>query len=491
MEGNAGDSLDQSIHRLLDEIGERRKQAAHLAQLVEQSIYQPQSTPRNFYRPYSPPAINKAPPVLVDSSTDASFVDCRSSSASPPASFLEDFTRAFVDSYKHPHASADGLQTDDLQVHRPYRMILPARGRSPSQRSTAYLPAAGRCPVRDILSVHENSGGNSGLALEPLHLEDRLLESMYSESECDLEPNIDRGLELECKPEPKAEHKQESDSEHSGERELRGMSVIDRKARARMWQRVGSNRALAQGTEDHDEAHIKAIVQLAEQTSAIKTQDVGENTLELPGGTLDSISPQPLPRSDLPNKEPAMLTPASADPQHLDCWSESEWERWADYAQQNPTLFGTVDREQMVQRLDWVHEQQTDAWKHGFSDTMLTSGKLRRTYQGLPLDLQAYPDGNVKRTAAVTNTRNRTDCMAKTLYFANGDWSCTLSAKQKEAEDETFYYYSDERVWHEQKGDDALYRYPDGREEHIDAHGTLTVTHPSGDVRVSLGVSQR
>ncbi|PIA18487.1 hypothetical protein COEREDRAFT_79929 [Coemansia reversa NRRL 1564] len=146
----------------------------------------------------------------------------------------------------------------------------------------------------------------------------------------------------------------------------------------------------------------------------------------------------------------------------------------------------------MLQRLEWVHEQQTDVWKHGFSDSMLASGKLRRIYQGITLDLQAYPDGNVKRTAAITDTRyHHTNYIAKTLYFANGDWTCTLSSCQKGINDETFYYYSEERVWHEQKGDNALYKYPDGREERIDAQGTVTVTHPSGDVRVSLGVLQQ
>ncbi|KAI9500791.1 hypothetical protein BX070DRAFT_229879 [Coemansia spiralis] len=118
-------------------------------------------------------------------------------------------------------------------------------------------------------------------------------------------------------------------------------------------------------------------------------------------------------------------------------WTEGEWRQWAEYVTAVPKM-PRLEQDEMAQRLDAVHELQDGAWQHGYRDTVLDNGKLQRTYATQPVVVQAYPDGNVKRTAGGA---------VITLYYANGDWSCTVPGRC------CYYYYSEERVWHEQHDD--------------------------------------
>ncbi|KAJ1826130.1 hypothetical protein LPJ56_002337 [Coemansia sp. RSA 2599] len=164
------------------------------------------------------------------------------------------------------------------------------------------------------------------------------------------------------------------------------------------------------------------------------------------------------------------------------CWSDGEWQRWAAF------VVNVGRSSDMHRRLDWVHEQQPDAWQHGFRDQTLLNGKLRRIYRSHPVELQAYPDGNVKRVASVTHEGQR--CTSTTLYFANGDWQCSVAESMGRVVLVNWYYYCDESIWSRQEPDGCVeYRYADGRVERTDGCGTTTVTYPSGDVVVRLGNS--
>ncbi|KAJ2820915.1 hypothetical protein GGI24_004347, partial [Coemansia furcata] len=132
-------------------------------------------------------------------------------------------------------------------------------------------------------------------------------------------------------------------------------------------------------------------------------------------------------------------------PANLQRWASNEWEQWAAYK---------ASGDCSTEPLEWVHALQPNSWEHGFRDTPCGGGKLLRTYSGLPLTLHSYADGNVKRTATL-----KVDSVATTLFFANGDWSCTVVSN---GPPQSYYYYCDERVWHEQCGDRQLYKYSDG-----------------------------
>ncbi|KAJ2890181.1 hypothetical protein IWW38_004275 [Coemansia aciculifera] len=134
-------------------------------------------------------------------------------------------------------------------------------------------------------------------------------------------------------------------------------------------------------------------------------------------------------------------------------WTPDEWVLWAAYRSG-----GGGDS---TPALDWVHALQPDAWEHGFRDAQ-HGAKLVRTYSHLPLSLHGYADGNVKRTADVTV--DGSPALATTLFFDNGDWSCTLVGAGPPM---SYYYYCDEQVWHEQSAGRNVYRYADGRMERL------------------------
>ncbi|KAJ1734898.1 hypothetical protein LPJ61_000829 [Coemansia biformis] len=449
--GSGGDgALDQSIHRLLGEINQRRKQAAHFAQLVEQSIYHTPSAGRTSGVRWSP-AASDGGFAFSDSIID-DCADERPHSASPPASFLEGFTQNFVDTYQAPSDVASDALAGPPAAGRFDRMVLRAHA-----QTSVHQPAPCALAVSDWCCGLGRADYRSVAS-------DASRTPEVSQSPGPIPASPQLPVLAPDPPQPP-----DPDPRH------RGATVIDRAARLRMWQRMDPG---GEGGRD-DEARIQALVRLAEQIAVIQPTAVS------------SPSP-PSVRQDAPCTQ-QNGGPAASNGEHgavaLPCWAPGEWEQWAARAREHPVGAGRLDSSGMAQRLEWVHEHQP--WLHGFGDALVAGGKLKRTYRDLPLDLQAYPDGNVKRTAAAArHPVDGSSCVATTLYFANGDWSCILSAPSGAGTADAahcYYYYCDEAVWHEQHGGAALYRFPDGREERTDARGTLTVRYPSGDVRVALG----
>ncbi|KAJ2786149.1 hypothetical protein GGI15_001675 [Coemansia interrupta] len=229
------------------------------------------------------------------------------------------------------------------------------------------------------------------------------------------------------------------------------VSKIDRSSREQLWSRFGGGRAR------DDEQRVAALVHMAEQLSL-------------------ADAPPASPGVPQPPRQPADSPAADVAAQ---LWAADEWTQWAAFLGDD-AADGPVDVREMRRRLEWVHERQADAWRHGFRDHVLANGKLRRTYRGLAVVLDAYPDGNVKRVAHVAGDAE----VATTLFFANGDWQCEVDP----GPGPQYYYYSQEQVWCCQKPDGtAENRYADGRVEHVDAAGTSTVTYGSGEVVVQLG----
>ncbi|KAJ2842392.1 hypothetical protein J3B02_005594, partial [Coemansia erecta] len=246
------------------------------------------------------------------------------------------------------------------------------------------------------------------------------------------------------------------------------VSKIDRNARTNLWNRFSDPGV--PGTPE--ERRIIELVRRAELTTTFEPPAAPPPT----SPALPSVSLPAVTQPGLQNHILWLQTPGQQP--LLQCWSEDEWHRWAAFV-------CTADDALMHRRLDWVHEQQTDAWQHGFRDHILPNGKLCRTYRNLPLELHAYPDGNIKRTACVVYAGK--ECSATTLFFSNGDWQCSISGGLGERERLYFYYYCEERVWSRQDANGCVeYRYDDGRVERIDRNGTTTVTHPSGEVVVCL-----
>ncbi|KAJ2804438.1 hypothetical protein H4R21_001644, partial [Coemansia helicoidea] len=223
-----GRLLDQSIHRLLGEINQRREQAARFAQLVEQSIYHTPSARRTQdARRWSAPASDDG--FAFAGSVIDSAADERPQSASPPASFLEGFTQHFVDTYRAPSdATADVLG-------EPYwrRALRDYSDESAISNADLQLPMSAASSPRQPESLPES----------PWQPESA------PESPQPLAPAV----------------------EHPAQTEYRGVAVIDRAARARLWQRVDSS-APPGDAEDRDETRIQAIVQLAERIAALQTQ---------------------------------------------------------------------------------------------------------------------------------------------------------------------------------------------------------------------------
>ncbi|KAJ2480107.1 hypothetical protein IWW56_002657 [Coemansia sp. RSA 2131] len=415
----ANDVYDQSIHKLLEQINERREQAAHFAQLIEQSIH----------TPIASHAVSNSDSefngLILDTSIDA---DQSSGSMSPPPSFLEGFTRVFVDAYEAPKEDSTE-STQSTSKSRFGRLV-----HEQPQNRPRVVGLNDRFSYRSVSELSDQSVDDSYESVASEY-ED----SEYSHSEC-----VD------------SEHGHSEHVDTKSPVEARGAAVIDRAARARLWQRVdGANPHLV----DQEETRISALVALSERILSMQTTDHVVSPTKDPHTTALPLQPSP---------DAQDIHEATPQPFSLACWTEGEWEQWADYTNNACVL----DMDEMTSRLEWVHAQHPHAWQYGFSDTQMANGKLKRVYRDVPLDIQAYTDGNVKRTAQVDGN------VCTTLYFANGDWSCSVG-------NGAYYFYSDERVWHEQVDGRSVHRYADGRvEEEVD--GCVTVRFPSGDVRIGL-----
>ncbi|KAJ2353453.1 hypothetical protein GGF43_003495 [Coemansia sp. RSA 2618] len=445
----SGDVYDQSMHLLLEQVNERREQAARLFQLLEQSINHTPAAPRHYASgPHSgaqgphvdarglyPDTDKDGPPfdglILEDSVADSQSYG----SASPPASFLEGFTRDFVDAYEAPDDSIVESPATTASGGRFGRLVLRAQSQADYPRSSPYARGErGSSPEVGQQSVSDRSD----------------FEDDESADGVDEADDVDETDEAD-------------ETDETDEAVPRGAAVIDRAARARLWQRVD---AVAARPCDQDERRIAAIVALTERIAAMQTAPA-EVVQEAPGETTQTTATAATQITPTETAQPIPAAPEST----LERWTVGEWEQWADFARS--TDMHPPSSASMAERLEWVHARQPSAWQYGFSDLVLANGKLTRTYRDVSLDLQAYADGNVKRTAVVEGD------LCVTLFFANGDWSC-------EAKGRSYYYYSDERVWHEQAEGRSVYRYADGREEARGADGTVTVRYPSGDVRVSV-----
>ncbi|KAJ2696767.1 hypothetical protein H4218_004398 [Coemansia sp. IMI 209128] len=315
------DSTD--ISRLLLEISQRRSQAVDLARALEQSIYRPHT-----FSDTGDEASDLGEDREVDSST----------------SFLDDFTRDFVDYYYTP--PGPGIQAETI----------------------------------------------GALCLSEPEEED------------------ERG-------ERKHDTHEDAESEH----EDRGVSKIDYAARQRIWGKIGKKA----NAYSEEEARIAALVERAEQLSLTPAP---------------SIPPPPKRPDHAAEPEP---------PVFVEPWEPDEWEKWAAYKASDGS----------TGPLDWVHALRPNAWELGFRDSPCGGGKLVRTYSGLPLTLHSYADGNVKRTAML-----KAGGVATTLFYDNGDWSCTIVSQ---GPPQSYYYYSEEGVWHEQCAGRQAYKYRDGSVESI------------------------
>ncbi|KAJ2612755.1 hypothetical protein EV177_002843 [Coemansia sp. RSA 1804] len=238
---------------------------------------------------------------------------------------------------------------------------------------------------------------------------------------------------------------------------LRGTAAIDKHARRQLWGRV-RRMGDAGGPSEAEEQRIEELVRMAE---ALEIHHDG-------GGDEPREPPRVLPTPTAATTQQALPTDRqSADggdkgeredrrASDGECyWQPQEWIQWGavvedDGAGEAGRL--PLDSHEMARRLESVHEMHPDAWRHGFRDLALPNGKLQRTYSTQPVVLQAYPDGNVKRTlffapvgsGSGSGSEPGSGVRAVTLYYANGDWSCSAPGLW------CCYYYCHERVWHKQ-----------------------------------------
>ncbi|KAJ1890375.1 hypothetical protein LPJ66_007518 [Kickxella alabastrina] len=537
------DTYEHNISQLLDDVNEQRQQAYRFARAMEQSILI-DSGDNDSNDEYRIPPIKKSvsQPALVLDEYSITRGSCRSvhSTDSPPASFLDDFARDFVENYKptHPPARILGRLTQhpcqrikasrrdaesDVEANggngagrgAPAKQIfcLPkdvdsrkfdtarhnyctptksgARSQADSRRSPA-LPQGVytqsnletlrkptnrieiETPQRsDILRTRETPGIFSAhRAVEPQA-------HPVSQSESETHKNMSLSRKLD-------KHSRASEGESADLQptlDESRMSKIDRAARMQLWDRFGTTDRFRPRKDDKDGERILELVRLAEQmtlTPKAGRPEQPQDTTVL-GGHIPMLERNP-PATLAPCNPPATQAPCNQTSYHMQagtmCWIPGEWEHWATFVGTSAPL---VDGPEMHRRLDWVHDRHIDAWQHGFRDEFLESGKLRRTYQTLGIELHAYPDGNIRRVASAEHRGQ--PCTATTLFFDNGDWQCTV-----EPHSDLYYFYCDERVWHYQNGPCSEYRYPDGRTERVDADGTSTVVHPSGEINVQLGM---
>ncbi|KAJ1769028.1 hypothetical protein IW140_005390 [Coemansia sp. RSA 1813] len=462
-----------TIEKLLHDVRQRRQQAMRLVELAEQSMYAYERDQGAERERGSESDIDEeeywdaggAELAIVDAA-DTESVESSSGSC-PPDSFLEGFTREFVDSYKP--SSAAVLSPEFIAGLRDPKHFLVASGSANQQRTSeprgtlpdvALFPSspAERKPNHPPPSVEQNPISSPPLhfdepvSLPPLTLRKPAPPSPTAMRETPISsPSVVQ--DIECSPPPAARQVQETRICHP-----RGVAVIDTKARRRLWDRMAV--AADADRRDDDEQKIERLVRMAEALGIEQTVSASTRSRGQP------LVPPSIPASNKEDRhassdqEKPSNTHASDTQHSRSHWQPQEWMQWgevvAEHAQQ--TL---VDRDEMVRRLDRIHEMHPDAWLHGFCDLAMANGKLQRTYSTQPVVLHAYPDGNIKRTVLASDTTATGDALsldaaAVTLYYSNGDWSCSVPGRC------CYYYYSDERVWHEQYEDGRSVEYPLG-----------------------------
>ncbi|KAJ1963590.1 hypothetical protein GGI12_001973 [Dipsacomyces acuminosporus] len=479
MSKKSSDDYDKSIHRLLGEIQGRKRQAMQLVNIIEQSMYI--AEPNTPGTPNTLDTQDTRPMELLSESP---------SSASPPNSFFEGFTRDFIDNYQPQGTDQLVGATERNQIRR----ILKSRA------------------TRGVGS-HRNSYYD-----EQPHLQQQQQQQQQQRHSVRMNEVTDtfRDISLSQQPidtcsgsasllsnERAHEHKTAASSTTSTADVVDGVTKIDRSARDRLWSRVNAVRPSTENRNEEDddeweESRIRAIVNFAERIidvqspSPCEDKDTGladvekQDTEEDPGCTKAASSTKP-------QKTDGREGNVSEEILSTCCWIDGEWAEWSRFISHEDGAGTSSSIENMARRLEWVHERQLDLWRYGFHDVVLPNGKLQRAYEIPGLVLEAYPDGNVKRTASRANApalpsskAQASACKATTLYFANGDWLCTTLEGDEMVKTE-YYYYSHENVWHVQTLDGSEYRYPDGRVERVNTlQGTHIITLPSGETQVSL-----
>ncbi|KAJ2516191.1 hypothetical protein GGI11_003528, partial [Coemansia sp. RSA 2049] len=357
--------------------------------------------------------------VMADRFSDAESSDAEllgSGGSCPPDSFLEGFTRHFVENYRPSHA----LETDEVDgVVASLVSSERQRQQQQQQQEFSYYSPSSASPSS----------------------------SPSSSRHCSPAPSIHKSSHLSpaAPEEPQAPQ----------DRQLRGTAAIDKHARRQLWGRV-RRMGDAGGSSEAEEQRIEELVRMAEALE-IRHDGGGDGPREPPrvlptptAATTQQTLPIGRQSADDSDKR------ESGDHRAPDgeCyWQPQEWIQWGSVVEDDSAGEAgrlPLDSHEMARRLEGVHEMHPDAWRHGFRDLALPNGKLQRTYSTQPVVLQAYPDGNVKRTLffapAGSGSEPGSGVRAVTLYYANGDWSCSAPGLW------CCYYYCHERVWHKQTG---------------------------------------
>ncbi|KAJ1736797.1 hypothetical protein LPJ72_001080 [Coemansia sp. Benny D160-2] len=358
--------------------------------------------------------------VMADRFSDTESLDAEllgSGGSCPPDSFLEGFTRHFVENYRPAHA----LETDEIDGVVA-SLVSSQRQRQQQEEQFSYYSPSSASPSPSPSSSRHYSPAPS------IH---------------------------QAPPSPPAAPEEPQTPQ---DRQLRGTAAIDKHARRQLWGRV-RRMGDAGGSSEAEEQRIEELVRMAE---ALEIHHDG-------GGDGPREPPRVLPTPAAATTQQALPTARqSADggdkgeredrrASDGECyWQPQEWIQWGAVVEDDGAGEAAgrlpLDSHEMARRLESVHEMHPDAWRHGFRDLALPNGKLQRTYSTQPVVLQAYPDGNVKRTLFFAPAGNGSGSgsepgsgvRAVTLYYANGDWSCSAPGLW------CCYYYCHERVWHKQ-----------------------------------------
>ncbi|KAJ2655111.1 hypothetical protein IWW48_005717 [Coemansia sp. RSA 1200] len=356
--------------------------------------------------------------AMADHFSDAESLDAEllgPGGSCPPDSFLEGFTRHFVENYRPSQV----LETDEVdEVVAIASLVSSERQRQQRQQQSSYYSPS-------------SSASSSSRHYSPT-------------------PSIHQSP-----PSPLSHPVAPEEPQTPQDCQLRGTAAIDKHARRQLWGRI-RRMGDTGGSSEAEERRIEELVRMAEALEI--HHDGGSN------------GPRELPRVPIPivamtPQEPPIDRRSADDgdkredgdrraPDGECYWQPQEWIQWGSVVvvaedDNSEAVRLPLDSHEMARRLESVHEMHPDAWRHGFRDLVLPNGKLQRTYSTQPVVLQAYPDGNVKRTlfapaAAGSGAGSGSVVRAVTLYYANGDWSCSAPGLW------CCYYYCHERVWHKQ-----------------------------------------
>ncbi|KAI8320501.1 hypothetical protein GQ54DRAFT_212368 [Martensiomyces pterosporus] len=518
---HVSDGYDKSIHRLLDEIQEHKHRATQLVSAIEQSMYvTASSTPT----PSAPPIDPLPEPVA----------------RSPPDSFFEGFTRDFIENYQ-PQETVLLPSTDERRKvcgTLTRQLEKGGSGRWEREDEEQDLPGdyghgKGVLAARRGASASVYGDSSTADPVAPHAPLDAKATPRRHQRSSDMAPRPKGSRSREAVRALVPDTSFESSAPPGATERGGGITKIDRSARGHLWVRANAVDKLGVHEDgEREEARIRAIVGLAERIIGVQPPNACGTDVRLavagsPASAESRISPAPkgafdtaLDRGQHKRALAIRTDHRNEETLRMGRWVDGEWNEWSEYINSMTTTapgsggaarrspLALASHESMAERLEWVHERQPGMWRHGFHDTVLPSGKLQRTYEVAGLCLQAYPDGNVKRTASIApppraaaqggngggSSGGMQDARtATTLFFANGDWMCTIvepragPASGREMVEAVYYYYSQEQVWHVQDTQGVEYRYPDGRVERMDkTAGCHTVTLPSGETQVSL-----